>query len=68
MDKANQYMMVDYNANPNPYSHNLFQPQQYNGYYMQNYLPYNYSEPAYPNYLPHQYLSPYDSQHPDTST
>lgn len=66
MDKANQYIMVDYN--PNPYSHNFFQPQPYNGYYMQNYLPYNYSEPAYPNYLPHQYLSPYDSQHPDTSS
>lgn len=67
MEKANQYVMVDYaNSNPTPYSHNVYQPP-YGGYYMGNYLPYNYSELAYPHHYlqQQQYLYSYDYQHVD---
>lgn len=67
MEKASQYVMVDYaNSNPTPYSHSLYpQTQQYGGFYMGNYLPYNYNELSYThNYLPQQqYLYSYDYQH-----
>jgi hypothetical protein len=66
MEKANQYIMVDY-ANPdsNLYSHSIYQPhpQQYSGYYVGNYFPYNYSEIAYSQqYLQSQYPYPFDSE------
>jgi len=53
MEKVNQYYMIDYSAQslyPNPY------PQQYNGYYVGNYIPYNYGQVIYPgnSYYPQQ--------------
>jgi hypothetical protein len=65
MEKANQYIMVDYaNLDSNMYSHSIYQPQpqQYSGYYVGSYLPYNYSEIAYSqHYLQPQYPYPFDS-------
>jgi hypothetical protein len=61
MEKASQYVMIDYaNSSPNPYPHGLYpQTQQYGGYFINNYLPYNYSELGYP----HHYLQPQQQQY-----
>lgn len=55
MEKAGQYVMVDYDSSSPP-SH-LYQQSQYSNYYMQNYYPYSY-EAQYP-VQPQPYLSPY---------
>lgn len=75
MEKANQYVMIDYaNSTSNPYSHHLYPSQQpqYNGYYMDNYMAYNYSQLGYHNYLqpqqPQPYLYSYDYQPVDQVT
>ena len=59
--------MIDYsNSSSNPYSHNIYQTQaqQYNGYYLGNYMPYNYNQINYQHsYIPQQqYLYSYGYQ------
>lgn len=51
MEKAGQYIMVDYSTSM--YPHSLYQ-QQYSNYYMQSYYPYSYGGMAYQ----HNYLQP----------
>jgi hypothetical protein len=70
MEKASQYVMVDYANYSSMYSHSIYQPQQYSGYYMgSNYYPYNYNEMAYSHhYLPQQYVYSSDSQHSDQAS